>query len=136
MVAPIWQFWVMLTLFGLGFILNTLALGLFAMAPDGISRFRAEAAKKKENSFIRQTARTFFALFGMYLSYSLYSWNPGILGLGIVIVHWASVIIGYIHGTVKSGNNKTEYSVWENLFGFFYTLGMIISLAVFGASCL
>lgn len=133
MTAPIWQYVVMMAFFVLGFILNVVGIALRShMEKEDPKVFVID---NKPLSTASLMFKTLLGLFAAYLSYSLYVWAPGTLSLGIVIVHWTSVMAGYIMAIVNAGKSK-EATHGQQVFAIFYTLGMVVALITYGIQCL
>lgn len=133
MGEPIWQYVVMMAFFVLGFILNVLGIALRSyMEKEDPKVFVID---NKPLSTASLMFKTLLCLFAAYLSYSLYVWAPGTLSLGIVIVHWTSVMAGYIMAIVNAGKSK-EATHGQQVFAIFYTLGMVVALITYGIQCL
>lgn len=133
MLAPTWQYIVLIVIFCLGASLTVISLGLMLFLESikpGALKFEQRALGAGYLLF-----KTLVGIFAVYLSYSLYVWSPGALSLGIMIVHWASIIVGYIRGITSAGKAKT-YTYGQHVFGAIYTTGMVIALIFYGVKCL
>lgn len=133
MSAPIWQYVVMISFFVFGFLLNVVGILL-----------RSYMEKEDPKAFVVTNSplstaslmfKTLLGLFAAYISYSLYVWAPGTLSLGIVIVHWTSVMVGYIMAIINAGKSK-KATYGQQVFAIFYTLGMVVALITYGIQCL
>lgn len=133
MAAPIWQYIVIMFLFGLSFLLNFVSLGLMMF----LGKVKPELLKFKKEAFspVLLFVRLLISLFAMYLTYSLYVWAPGALSLGILIVHWTGLFARFISDLMEAGKEKT-YTYGSHLFGCAYAAGTSIALVIYGVQCL
>lgn len=133
MLAPTWQYIVLMVIFCLGASLNVISLGLMLF----LESIKPEALKFEQRALGAGSllVKTLMGIFAAYLSYSLYIWSPGALSLGIMIVHWASIIVSYILSIANAGKAKT-YTYGQHVFGAIYTTGMVIALIFYGVKCL
>lgn len=133
MAAPMWQYITILVLFSLSAALNIISIGLLAflekVKPDALT------IPKRDLGIGSLLFKTLAALFGAYLSWSLYQFAPGALSLGIIIVHWSSLVVGYILSIKEAGNVKT-YGYGQHIFGTVYSCGMLAALVTYGVQCL
>lgn len=129
MLAPMWQYFTMLIMFSLAFVLNIIGVAAVVFADRKI--MTSGSYDTAFGLFLRVVVSGIM----MYASYSLFQWYTGPLGLGILLVHWASVISTFLYSLSISGR-KVEYTLGKSLWGALYTGGMVISLIVYGLSCL
>lgn len=132
MLAPTWQYVTLLVLFGVGLAINLFALGFMIMAKS------AGKALKSDGKYFGVT-NLFFRIivsgFVMFLSYSLFAWYSGPLGLAIMVMHWASIISTLMYSISQQGKVR-EFSTWSVLWGTLYTSVMMGCLIVYGLQCL
>lgn len=132
-MEPIWQYVTLTVFFSLGVILHILGVGIIAAA----SSVKANMEKKPIGPLTSNGL--FFKLlmgsFGMYLSYSLYVWSPGLLGTTILIIHWASVISLFL-GQLLSAGRYPKFSVAKEVFGLMRSLLMLVLIVSYGVACL
>lgn len=133
MDTPMWQYIALVLIFSLGAILNVTSVGLMVF----LEKVKPEVLTKKQAPLGVGSLlfKTLVAVFAAYLSYSLYLWAPGALGLGILIVHWSSIVVRYIVGVVDAGKEKI-YTYGQHFFGAAYSSAMLIALIVYGVKCL
>lgn len=131
--APLWQYITLMVIFCLGASLNVISLGLMLF----LEKVSPESIKFDQRTLGAGSLlfKTLMGIFGAYLSYSLYVWAPGALSLGFLIVHWSSIVVGYIMGIANAGKVKT-YTYGQHVFGAIYTTSMAIALIVYGVQCL
>lgn len=133
MAAPMWQYITILVFFSLGAVLNFISVGLMLfieeMKPDALS------FPQKEICAGGLLLKTLMAVFAGYLTWSLYQFAPGALSMGILIVHWASLAVGYIMSVKNAGKIKT-YSYGQHIFGTLYCSAMLAALITYGVQCL
>lgn len=132
MLAPTWQYITMVVLFGLGVAMNFLALGFMVMAKSAGEPMKSDGKYLGAGNLF---FRVIVAGFMMYVSYSLFAWYSGPLGLTILIAHWASLISTFIYSLTQQGRIR-EYSLGSVLWGTFYSCFMLGSLIVYGLQCL
>lgn len=132
MLAPTWQFVVMVVIFSLGVIMNWAALGFVIFAKGAGEPIMSDGKYKSPAVWF---FRTIVCGFMMYVSYSLFAWYTGPLGLIILVAHWASLIAGFIWSVSIQGVQR-EHSVLSVLWGSVYTTFMLGCLAVYGVNCL
>ena len=133
MGAPIWQYVVMMAFFVLGFFMNIFSVGVMAHLEK--SKPEALNIENPELSFVSMLFKTLLGLFSAYVSYSLYVWSPGTLSLGILVVHWSSLVVSYIVAIANAGKTK-RYSYGHHTFAIAYTFGMIVALITYGVKWL
>lgn len=129
MLAPMWQYFTMLILFSLAFIFNVIGIAAVVFAERKIM------TSGDHDGAFAIFFRVVVSGIMMYASYSLFEWYTGPLGLGILLVHWSSVISTFIYSLSISGR-KVEFTFGKSLWGTVYTAGMLISLIVYGLTCL
>lgn len=133
MAAPTWQFITILVFFSLGAVLNFVSIGLMLF----LEKVKPEALSfpQKDLGFGGLLFKTLMTGFAAYLTWSLYQFAPGALSLGILVVHWASLVVGYIMSVKNAGKIKT-YSYGQHIFGTLYCSAMLAALITYGVQCL
>lgn len=129
MSAPVWQYFTMSALFSVAFVFNLIGVAAVALTDRKI--MTSGDYRTASGLFFR----TLISGFMMYVSYSLYAWYGGPLGLGIVLAHWASVISTFLYSLSIAGR-KVEFTIGKAAWGAFYTGGMLMALIVYGLTCL
>lgn len=132
MLAPTWQYITMVVLFGLAVAMNFLALGFMIMAKSAGEPLKSDGKYFGAGSLFFQLI---VAGFMMYVSYSLFAWSSGPLGLTILIAHWASIISTFMYSLTQQGKVR-EYSMGSVLWGTLYSSTMLGCLIVYGLQCL
>lgn len=132
MSAPTWQYITMVVLFGMGVVMNFMALGFMAMAKSSGEPLKSDG---KYFGMVGLFFRVLIAGFMMYVSYSLFVWYSGPLGLTILVAHWSAVISTFMYSLSQQGKVR-EYSLGSVLWGTLYSSTMLGCLVVYGLQCL
>ncbi|QYC52433.1 hypothetical protein [Salmonella phage SSBI34] len=119
-----WQFYVLLVLNSLSF-LGVLTCLLGGKSGPGFGKHMTPGA-----IFIL----TLFCAFGMWLSYSLYSAAPFVLGTSIVVLHWSSAVYHWIK--VMATQRSPDSTVGTVLYSLAYSFTMLILLISYGVNFL
>lgn len=133
MAAPIWQYITILVFFSLGAVLNVLSIGLMAFVEKNTPELLT--AKRDPISFGKLLLRTLMSVFAGYLTWTLYQYAPGALSLGILVTHWASLVVGYVVTIAEAGKTKT-YGYGQHIFATIYCTAVLGALITYGVQCL
>lgn len=129
MLAPVWQYFTMLILFAIAAMFNLIGIAAVVFS------YKKIMTDGDPSSAFGLFFRVLISGFMLYVSYCLFAWYTGPLGLAIMIVHWASVISTFLYSITTAGK-KVEFTLGKALWGTIYTWGMLIALIVYGLTCL
>lgn len=133
MAVPLWQYITIVVFFSLGLVMNLASIGLMAY----LEKVKPESLTidREPLGFGRLLFRTLMSVFAGYLTWSLYQFAPGTLSLGILIVHWASLVVSYVMTIADAGKTKT-YGYGQHVFSTLYCTAVLGALITYGVQCL
>lgn len=132
MAAPIWQYVVLMICFGLGFLTTLIAILGLAVMP------KKDLPKKYDEVGYGSISWTILAsAFGAYLSYSLYVWSPGLLGLALIAFHYTGLITSFVQKIRMSGKTIEYDKAWGTIaYGAVCTTVLLGLGIAYGIVCL
>lgn len=129
MEAPVWEYVVLCVLFSFGFIAGIFGLVGIAFAKDPIY------TDGKSVTHLQVFFRILFGGFAGYLSWQLFQWYGGPLGVVILAAHWASMASSFLTTLAYSGK-KVLCRASSVIWGMIYTTSMLVALIIYGVTCL
>lgn len=132
MVAPTWQFVVLVTLFGLSLLVHVVYHLLVAFLKHMGQPVPEPEAKPMTKSV--HAARLVIFGFMMYLTYTLFAWDRNWLSLAIIVLHWSTLIQAFIRGFTHPKIGKPTLK--KDIFNIGYCFIMLGLVLYYGATCL